>query len=62
MLTRLTRRLLPQRPPPLQDPRLNHSVQVETGCMQQDCADLMKQFFRDLRERNKKYKPKEQQE
>ena len=46
----------------VQDPRLNHRVEVETGCMQDACAGLMKKFFRDLRERNRKYRLKEQQE
>ena len=33
----------------VQDPRLNHRVDVETGCMQEACAELMKSFFRQLR-------------
>ena len=33
----------------LQDERLNHYVQVETGIMQQQCEKIMKSFFQKLR-------------
>ena len=46
----------------VQEPRLNHRVQVKTGCMQEACADLMKSFFRQLRKRKSENKPEEQQE
>ena len=46
----------------VQEPRLNHYVEVETGCMQDACAGLMKSFFRDLRKRGSEYKPEEKQE
>lgn len=41
-----------------QEPRLNHYVEIETGIMQQECQDILKTFFRELRkkraeERNK---------
>lgn len=41
-----------------QEPRLNHYVEIETGIMQQECQDILKTFFKELRkkraeERNK---------
>ena len=36
----------------VQEPKLNHFVQVETGLMQEECSRMMKDFFRKLRERN----------
>ena len=35
----------------LQDERLNHYVQIETGIMQQECEKIMKSFFRKLRKK-----------
>ncbi len=35
----------------LQDERLNHYVQIETGIMQQKCETIMKSFFKKLRKR-----------
>ena len=35
----------------LQDERLNHYVQIETGIMQQQCELIMKSFFKKLRKR-----------
>ncbi|MDD4565024.1 MAG: tRNA adenosine(34) deaminase TadA [Eubacteriales bacterium] len=35
----------------LQDERLNHSVQIETGIMQKQCEILMKSFFQKLRKK-----------
>ena len=32
---------------------LNHRCQVETGILQEDCSGMMKDFFRELRERKK---------
>lgn len=46
----------------VEDPRLNHRVAVETGCMQEECADLLKRFFRELRRRGNDNKPEEVQE
>ena len=46
----------------VQEPRLNHHVDIETGCMQEACADLMKGFFRELRSQKKTNKPEEGQE
>ncbi|MBR0599240.1 tRNA adenosine(34) deaminase TadA [Sinanaerobacter chloroacetimidivorans] len=35
----------------LQDERLNHFVQIETGIMQQQCEEIMKTFFKQLRKK-----------
>lgn len=35
----------------LQDERLNHFVQIETGIMQQQCEEIMKSFFKTLRKK-----------
>lgn len=35
----------------LQDGRLNHNVQIETGIMQQQCEKIMKSFFQKLRKK-----------
>ncbi|MDD4564625.1 MAG: tRNA adenosine(34) deaminase TadA [Eubacteriales bacterium] len=35
----------------LQDERLNHAVQIETGIMQHQCEKLMKTFFQKLRKK-----------
>lgn len=46
----------------VQEPRLNHRVEIETGCMQESCAGLIKAFFRDLRKRKSEKEPEERQE
>jgi tRNA(adenine34) deaminase len=33
----------------LQDPRLNHRVQLSTGVLAEECGDLLRAFFRDRR-------------
>ena len=33
------------------DERLNHQVELETGIMQQECSDILKRFFRQLRKK-----------
>lgn len=33
----------------VQDPRLNHQVEVVAGVLEKECSELMKQFFRRLR-------------
>ena len=43
----------------VQEPKLNHHVEVETGCMQKTCSDLMKSFFKDLRRRRNDNKPED---
>ena len=35
----------------LQESRLNHFVEIETGLMQEECSSLMKSFFKELRKR-----------
>ena len=40
----------------LQDERLNHFAEIETGLMQQECQEIMKSFFKKLRQRNKERK------
>ena len=34
-----------------QDTRLNHYVEIETGIMQQECRDILKAFFKQLRKK-----------
>lgn len=34
----------------VQDPRLNHTVEVTTGVLEEECADLLRTFFRTRRE------------
>jgi len=33
----------------VQDPRLNHSVEVTTGVLEEECSELLRSFFRDRR-------------
>lgn len=40
----------------LEDYKFNHKVEVETGIMQKECEDLLKQFFKDLRKNKKENK------
>lgn len=40
--------------------RLNHTIHVETGLMEEECAQLMRRFFSHLRNRKKKNKSEEQ--
>lgn len=37
----------------LQMAEFNHQVEVERGVCQEECSQILKQFFRELRERNK---------
>ena len=37
----------------LQVPQFNHQVEIETGILAEDCSQMLKQFFRELREKNK---------
>lgn len=39
--------------------RLNHRMKIETGIMEEECALLMRRFFRQLRDRKKKNKSEE---
>jgi tRNA(adenine34) deaminase len=38
----------------LQDPRFNHQSQVTSGVLQEECASLLQDFFRQLRQQKKK--------
>ena len=44
----------------LQDERLNHYVEIETGIMQQQCEKIMKSFFQKLRDKKLKDKKSEE--
>lgn len=35
----------------LTEPRFNHQVHVEKGCCQEQCAELLSEFFRKIREK-----------
>ena len=37
----------------LQEPKLNHRVEIETGMMQEECSEILKRFFKGLRQKNK---------
>ena len=37
----------------LQDPRLNHRAQLKNGILQEECGQVLKEFFRSLRAKNK---------
>ncbi|WP_051286745.1 tRNA adenosine(34) deaminase TadA [Paenibacillus taiwanensis] len=37
----------------MQEPRFNHRAEVREGVLREQCADLLVQFFRQLRRRNK---------
>lgn len=39
-----------------QEPRLNHYVEIETGIMQQECQDILKTFFKELRKKKSEEK------
>ncbi|MCI9287644.1 MAG: nucleoside deaminase [Clostridia bacterium] len=38
----------------LEDYTFNHKVQIETGILQEECEELLKQFFKELRKIKKK--------
>lgn len=40
----------------LEMPQFNHQAAVTRGVLEQDCSDMLKLFFTELRERNKKEK------
>ena len=42
-------------------PQFNHQVEVNRGVLEQECSDMLKLFFTQLRERNKAEKQKRQQ-
>ena len=45
----------------LQDSRFNHQVEVEQGILEDECKEILQQFFKGLRERNKQRKLEAQQ-
>ena len=45
----------------LQDERFNHQVEVEQGVLEDECKEILQQFFKGLRERNKKRKQEAKQ-
>ena len=46
----------------LQVERFNHQAEIETGVLEEECSGMMKQFFRELRERKKREKEKSREE
>lgn len=38
----------------VQDERLNHYTEIEKGVMEAECSKIIKDFFKDLRERNRR--------
>ena len=40
----------------LQMSEFNHQVELETGVLEEECSHMMKQFFKELREKKKKPK------
>ncbi|NBI06341.1 tRNA adenosine(34) deaminase TadA [Senegalia massiliensis] len=38
----------------VQNDKLNHRVEMITGIMEQECSNIMKNFFKDLRKKHKK--------
>lgn len=38
----------------VQEQKLNHYVQVKTGIMEEECSDIMKSFFKNLRKKEPK--------
>ena len=37
----------------MQMPEFNHQVELETGVLEEECSQMMKDFFRELRETKK---------
>lgn len=44
----------------LEMPEFNHQVEVSRGILQEECSEILKAFFKELRERNKKEKIEKQ--
>ena len=44
-----------------QEKKLNHFVEIETGVMEEECAQIMRDFFRKLRRKNNKRSEEEQE-
>ena len=45
----------------LQDSRFNHQVEVEQGVLEEECQEILRSFFKGLRERNKQRKQEAKQ-
>lgn len=45
----------------LQDDRLNHTVEIHTGILEEEAGKLLKAFFQDLREKKKSRKSKQEE-
>lgn len=45
----------------LQDSRFNHQVEVDQGVLEEECQEILRSFFKGLRERNKKRKQEAKQ-
>ena len=41
----------------VEHPTLNHQLQVTAGVLQEECAGIMKRFFRERRAKKKKSRP-----
>ena len=39
----------------LQAEKFNHQVELETGVLEEECSEMMKNFFRELRKTKKKH-------
>ena len=37
-------------------PEFNHQVEIETGVMEEECREVLRRFFKELRERNRREK------
>lgn len=46
----------------LQMPEFNHQAELTTGVLEAECAELMKGFFRELREKQKRKEEKEKEQ
>lgn len=46
----------------LQDQRFNHQVEVENGILEQECQQILRDFFKKLRQRNKIRKQSQQKQ
>ena len=46
----------------LQEKRFNHQVELTTGVMEEECSQMMKSFFKELREARKKKKQLEKEQ
>lgn len=43
----------------LQEPKFNHQVNVVRGIMEEECSEILKDFFKSLRKKNKEEKQKQ---